>query len=168
MHDLIKLIDVVIWPLTIILILYWFKRPLQAVFGRLNKLDASASGISLSFSEKLEQAKQKAISLSQSEGKSKSGPGIQPKIESENLRKVKAQEAEIRAILAEKADKVNISSSGLGLRDLSKKLKEKGQLQYEKAELIDMFSDLASSANENITTSQFNDITLIYETIKNQ
>ncbi len=168
MHDFIKLIDVIIWPATIILILYWFKSPLQAVFGRLNKLDASASGISLSFSEKLAQAKQKAINLSHSGGKPKSGPNIQPKIESENLKKVKAQESELRSMLAEKANNAHIPTSGLSMADLSKKLKEKGQLQFEKAELIEMFSELASSANEHITSSQLNDITLIYETIKNQ
>ena len=89
MDNLIKLIEIIIWPATLLLILSWFKDPLKSVFGRMNKLDASASGISVSFSEKLEQAKNKAFDLSRSKGVAKSTTDINPRFESENLKKAR-------------------------------------------------------------------------------
>lgn len=44
--QLIRLLDVIIWPLTLLIILSWFKSELQGFFKNLKKIQAGADGVS--------------------------------------------------------------------------------------------------------------------------
>lgn len=57
-NQLIQLIDVIIWPLTLLTILGWFKNELRSFFGNLKKIEAGADGIVLeSFEAQLSKAR---------------------------------------------------------------------------------------------------------------
>lgn len=54
---IIKLIEIIIWPLTLFLILFYFRKSFAGVFQRLGTLKVDGSGIAMSFEKELEVAK---------------------------------------------------------------------------------------------------------------
>ncbi len=48
----IKLVDIIIWPMTLLIILGWFRTELKSFFGNLKKIEASADGFILESFEK--------------------------------------------------------------------------------------------------------------------
>lgn len=44
-EQFIRLLDVIIWPMTLLIILSWFKTELQGFFSNLKKIQASADGV---------------------------------------------------------------------------------------------------------------------------
>ncbi|MDO9038008.1 MAG: hypothetical protein Q7U59_06645 [Lutibacter sp.] len=53
----VKLIEVVIWPLTLFLIIFFFRKSFAGVFQRLGTLKVDSSGIAMSFEKELEATK---------------------------------------------------------------------------------------------------------------
>ena len=56
--QLIRLIDVIVWPLTLLIILSWFRYELQDFFSNLKKIQAGPDGVVLeSFAEQLSKTR---------------------------------------------------------------------------------------------------------------
>ncbi len=60
LDSFIKLVDIIIWPMTILIILGWFRTELKSFFGNLKKIEASADGFVLESFEK-QLAKTRAL-----------------------------------------------------------------------------------------------------------
>jgi hypothetical protein len=54
----IKLIEIIIWPITLFVIILLFKRNFQSTFQRLVSIKANAASISITFEKQLEATKQ--------------------------------------------------------------------------------------------------------------
>lgn len=159
--SLIALLDVIIWPSTVLIFIYWFRKPFRVVFSRLNNIDASATGISMSFSEKVSAAKKKAETLINSTAQSKGGISINPGIKDEITNMKNKLESEMNAIAAGKG----IDVQGLDIVKTTEVLKKKGIVNIEKANLIHAFLDISGSAHEHIPNDEMEDIKMIYKTI---
>lgn len=154
---LIDLLEVVIWPGTILIILYWFRAQFKTVFSRVTDIQASATGVSMSFSEQLEATKKLARRIS-GDGTSKSSPLIDVSPDNARLKEVKSLEGGVKAHLLEIAQNANIEIGDKSIRSLNENLKEKGLLQFNKSKLISSFIDLTSSATAAVTEEQLNDV----------
>jgi hypothetical protein len=54
----IKLIEIIIWPITLFVIILLFKRNFQSTFQRLVSIKANAASIAITFEKQLEATKQ--------------------------------------------------------------------------------------------------------------
>jgi hypothetical protein len=54
----IKLIEIIIWPIILFVIISLFKRNFQSTFQRLGSFKADATGIAITFEKQLEATKQ--------------------------------------------------------------------------------------------------------------
>jgi hypothetical protein len=70
-QDVIKLIEVLIWPLSLVIVILMFRKNISASFNRLGSITASSSGLSLNFESALEAA-QEVFEQGDSSGSSKS------------------------------------------------------------------------------------------------
>ena len=78
-QDIINLLDVIIWPIALIIALYMFKEHIGRIIKSLGSIKAGASGFELNFIEdKLEEAT-KLIGMGSPEVIAKDGGGIIPK-----------------------------------------------------------------------------------------
>ena len=166
MNSFIHLIEVIIWPVTILTILFWFRSQLKSNLSRLNSFDASASGVSMSFSERLEQAKQMAQSISVS-STAKDGVGINPGA-SKNYQELKQLSSKMQANLQAEAQASNIATQGKSMDEIVSSLKESGKMKFEKAQLINSFFELSNAAEKNISDHQLKDLESIYDVITKQ
>ncbi len=163
MDSMVALLDVIIWPITLLIIIFWFRKPLQNVFGRLNNLSASASGINVSFSEKLAEAKQKVFELS-TKSISKDGPSINDGKEKKAF-DFKPMINELKNSLIQKAISNNIPFEGKNAKALLSTLKEKGIVMYEKASLINTFLELSEASTGPTTDQEKKDVQMIFDSI---
>lgn len=78
-QQIIRLLEVIIWPIAMILALYMFKNQIGKLFNSLGSIKAGAQGFELNFIEdKLNEATQ-LIGMGSPEIRAKSGGGINPK-----------------------------------------------------------------------------------------
>lgn len=79
MEQIIKLLDVIIWPLTVLLGLLFFRKNIGKILSSLGSIKAGASGLEMNFIEdKLEEAT-KLIGIGSAGIFAKDGSGIIPK-----------------------------------------------------------------------------------------
>lgn len=163
MNQFIHLIEALIWPITILIILYWFRKEFRSNLGRLQSFDASASGVSIAFSERLEKAKKMAKTLTAATAKSGSHihvtqkPGYQQQL--------KKMATTVHEKLVSQASTSSIDVTGLSTIDLSSALVEIGSMQFEEAQLINTFTQLCATAQDDLTDEQFRDIQSIFKVI---
>ena len=56
-QHLIRIIEIIIWPATLIVVLILFKKNIKSIFDRVGSFEASATGLSMTFQEKIEETK---------------------------------------------------------------------------------------------------------------
>jgi len=78
-EQLISLLEVIIWPLTIFLCLLLFKNQIAKIIGSLGSIKAGTQGIELNFIEEKLQEATKLIGIGPSGIKAKGGSTIKPK-----------------------------------------------------------------------------------------
>ena len=161
MKSLINILEVIIWPGTLLLVIFWFRKQLQTVFSRLNNIDASATGVSMSFSDAVAAAKRKALNLA-GENISKSTTSIKPSMVSEIGSMKKSILQDLRKI----ATNNNIKTEGQDLKSLNDKLTSGGMIIHEKSALIKAFIDIDKLAHKDINSQELEDVKLIFKTIQ--
>jgi len=78
-HQIINLLDVIIWPIAMILGLYMFKKHIGKVISSLGSIKAGAQGFEMNFIEDKLQEATKLIGIGTSGINAKDGGGINPK-----------------------------------------------------------------------------------------
>ena len=71
-QHLIRIIEIIIWPATLIVVLILFKKNIKSIFDRVGSFEASATGLSMTFQEKIEETK-KLVPITASASNSNSG-----------------------------------------------------------------------------------------------
>ncbi|PKP44544.1 MAG: hypothetical protein CVT96_01000 [Bacteroidetes bacterium HGW-Bacteroidetes-13] len=164
----IKLVEVIIWPLCLFVILLIYKHHFAKAFQRLGSIKADATGISMVFDQKIEAAKKLAQQIVPKQMQ-KSGTDIQ--VDDENLNRhpyeqLKHLQFELENKLKSFAKTYNIPFSNLNPIQLSNKLKEIGVISIQNAKLIESFFDIADTADRHITPKQLIDCKTIYDSIQ--
>ena len=153
------LIQVLVWPITLVVCLALFRRYLADVISRVGSFKAGSSGLEMTFQNKLESI-QALPALKPAEGISKSAGQIQ--IQGGGLGTPYEQLLELRDVLnnklTNKAKELNIPSTNITSLALSDKLKEVGGLTIQQAKAFNALIDLTNTASPEITQSQVNQV----------
>jgi len=149
---IVDLLDILAWPITIMLILFGFRRYVAGVINRMSSFSANASGLKLTFSDQLAQAKSKINTLQR--GKTaKSGTTLNTPYQQSRTLGYQFQD-KIRDL----AKNNGIDAEQQSISQLSNQLKERGILTLEKAEMIQVVNDVFASADEQLTTKQLGEM----------
>jgi hypothetical protein len=165
---IIKLVEVIIWPLCLFVILLIYKRDFAKAFQRLGSIKADTTGISMVFDQKIEAAKRLAQQIVPKQT-TKSATDIQ--ISDENLNRqpfdqLKKMQFELENKLKTFAQNYNIPFANLNTIQLSNKLKEIGVISIQNAKLIESFIDIADIADKRLTSKHLIDCKTIYDSIQ--
>lgn len=173
-EHLIRIIEIIIWPATLIVVLILFKKNIKNIFDRVGSFEASATGLSMTFQEKIEETKKLVpINASNSNGGgSKSKSSVKIPVGRKKLKKGQTPYQSLLAIrdslnnqIILKAQKHNISTKNLSSVEISNKLKEIGGLTIQKTKAFQALIELTNSADPSISQDQVNQVDQLLENL---
>ncbi|MAW95221.1 MULTISPECIES: hypothetical protein [unclassified Leeuwenhoekiella] len=163
--DLVQLISVIIWPLTLLIIVFKFKTFFGGAINRMQSLDASASGISMTFQNKIDEAKALLSKMApQIRAQSKSASGAVQGSPYERILNIKK---ELQKFIIDKAEACKIQTNGQDPASLTTQLAEIGALTFQQQQSITTTLDLVNSADHSVTDSQVVVVDQLYQSIRN-
>jgi hypothetical protein len=173
-QHIISIIEIIIWPLTLIIILILFKNNITGIFDRVGSFEASATGLSMTFQEKIEETK-KLVPIdplaSISDGtKSKSSVkipvGRKKSMKGETpYQSLLAIRDDLNNQIIRKAQQHNLSTKNLSNIEISDKLKAMGGLTIQKAKAFQALIELTNSADPSITHDQVNQVYQLFQNL---
>lgn len=162
------LITVIIWPVTGLAGLLFFRKHLGNVINSLGTFKVGTQGVEMTFQNKLESAQQQLIESGSMFAQSKSAGHI-------NIKGSKAitpyeQLLEIRDALIskiiKKAQEYNIETEDTSSSTICDKLKESGAITYQIARNFNALMDLTVSGNPSISQLQVNQVKELYNSFQ--
>jgi hypothetical protein len=162
----IKLIEVVIWPLTLFLIIFFFRKSFAGVFQRLGTLKVDSSGIAMSFEKELEATKS-TFELNRPEimGKGKSSFDIENASNEPPFQQLMAIKQSLDKALIDLASEEGIDVSDKSGVFLCNALEAKGAISQQKSELTKSLLKLVNMARMDISQSQMDIIKKMYNAL---
>lgn len=165
---IIRLIEVIIWPFCFLLILLIYKSHFARAIQRIGSIKADATGISMVFDQKIEAAKNLAKQIAPNNTQKMSTEIL---VNPENINRhpfdqLKKMQFELENKLKKIADQFNIPPGNLNPSEGLQKLKEIGAISIQNVKLIEMFLDIANSADKGITLKHLGDCKTIYNAIQ--
>jgi hypothetical protein len=148
---LIDVLEVITWPLTLLIILLVFRKYFISAMSRLGSIEAGASGLTMTFDQKISQAKKllkeiKPISIA------KSSTDIKIKVsKSASYSKLMDIKMELNSVLINLGNENNISIENKTTSSVCDELKEVGILTIQTAKLIESLIDITISADVSFT-----------------
>jgi len=162
--DVVELLKVIIWPLTLLIIVFKFKTFFGNALNRMQSLDASATGISMTFQEKIEEAKNL---LNKSKGALQNRAKMSVSESNDSAyKRVLDVKASLLDFLYEKARSKGINPEKYNPQNLSLHLAEIGLFTFQQQKAINTVFDLANSASPSITEDQAQIVEDLYDSIK--
>jgi len=162
MEHIIHLLEVIIWPLTVIVGLLFFKKHIGKIIGSLGSIKAGAQGIEMNFiDEKLKEAT-KLIGTNGVEAKSggtiitKGSHAVTPYQELLEIRDALTNK------IRDKARENNIPTDNLSSLALADKLVENNIITRQSGRHFSMLMDLTNIGTHSITQLQVNQIKALY------
>ncbi|MDT8414069.1 MAG: hypothetical protein RQ735_01715 [Flavobacteriaceae bacterium] len=165
---IIKLVEVIIWPLCLFVVLLIYKQHFAKAFQRLGSIKADTTGISMVFDQKIEAAKKM---VQQIVPKQIQKAAVDIQVEGENLNRMpfdqlKHLQFELESKLKTFAENYKIPFANFNPIQLSNKLKEIGAISIQNAKLIESFMDIADTADKHMTPKHLVDCKTIYDAIQ--
>jgi hypothetical protein len=153
---IVKFIEVVIWPLTILIVLIIYKKNFNEAFNRIGSLKADASGISFTFEKKIEAAKGllKEINPKVTAKSVKSISVNLPKSVTSELKQLFDIQTEIDKKILDLAKINNLSIINFNRVDMIAQLEEVGIITHQKAKIFETIIDIIHSADNAVKQHQ--------------
>ncbi|MDO9038163.1 MAG: hypothetical protein Q7U59_07440 [Lutibacter sp.] len=163
---IIKLIEIIIWPLTLFLILFFFRKSFTGVFQRLGTLKVDSSGIAMSFEKELEVAKS-TFELNRPEimSRGKSSFIIENTSNEPPFQQLMTIKQSLDKALIDLASEEGIDVSDKSGVFLCNALEEKGVISKQKSELTKSLLKLVNMARMDISQSQMDIIKKMYNAL---
>ncbi|WP_152558121.1 hypothetical protein [Altibacter lentus] len=162
---LVNLIEVVIWPVTLLVILFYFRRSFQEIFKRMGSLKVDSSGIAMTFEKLLEETKDK-FKKTKPEAVAKGNIDLQ---QHSDIRTPFEQVMDIKVLmensLFELAEEAQLDTQGKTPVLLAHELARKNVISHENSELMRSLLILVNSAKPDISRRQAEEINVLYKAI---
>lgn len=160
--EILKLIDILAWPLTVLIVLFGFKKYVAGVIKRIGSIQAGAGGISLTFSEQIEQAKSRLAELKRPESTStkKISSTLTPAVI--ELNRVKKS---FTHTIHSFAQKQGVKVENKSLYTLVEHLKDEGYLHTDTANMIFVVEQVLQKATPAVTMQQVEELKLLVNEI---
>ncbi len=165
----IKLLEVLIWPITLLIILFVFRKHFIGALKKLGSITASSTGISMTFDKKIEAAKNLLKEI-KPKVISKSATGINigtDKIKETPFSELMDIKSKVTTNLKNIAKTNNIELENKSSLALCNQLQEVGIITIQKAKLIISLLDIASSANMSFSEKYLKVVKDIFKAINN-
>lgn len=156
----IQLIEVLIWPLTLLIIILIFKNTFKSAFKRLGSFEANATGISMTFQELADEAIELAEGVKPL-AIAKSGVSLHSHSVNHNstpFEQVAEIQHELNLGLSSLIKHTNVQISNASNILLARMLEKEGVITYKHYKLVEAIEKLISLSGKNITQTQVNDI----------
>lgn len=156
MQHFIDLLEILIWPLTLLCIILLFKKNFQNVFNRLASIDASTSGISMTFKELAKEAHELAedvVPLAIAKSGIKIGPSRNQDYQSPR-EIVRAVQSDIESLVRQMAKDKGMPTENSSLNDITQRLEDTGAIDSKHRKLIDRICRLIAISDQNVTAAQ--------------
>ncbi|MDP3945131.1 MAG: hypothetical protein Q8Q51_04480 [Lutibacter sp.] len=162
----IKLIEVVIWPLTLFLIIFFFRKSFAGVFQRLGTLKVDSSGIAMSFEKELEATKS-TFELNRPEimGRGKSSFDIENASNEPPFQQLMTIKQSLDKALIDLASEEGIDVSDKSGVFLCNALEAKGVITKQKSELTKSLLKVVNMARMDISQSHIDIIKKMYNAL---
>ena len=166
LEEITNFLEVIIWPGTLLFIIILYKKHFVSAFNRLGSLKADATGISMEFTQKIEGVKEQAKAL-KSGIQFKGGDDIIPSgIQNSPFQQLLGLKVKLIKKVEELANSNDISIQNATIAQLLGSLEEKGVVDKKNTAFIMAVYDLMLSADQSITSQQYNDIDNLYLSIQ--
>lgn len=151
----IKLIDSIIWPVTLLLIVLIFRRKLNNAFQRIGSIKADSSGIAINFDKKLEETK-KIFSSVKPMAIAKEAIGIKTYMNQSDTpyKQVLDVRSSIINYLKLKSEAAGLNTDSLLPNQILNRLQSVNKIESDQAKMIDAMLDLTNNASANTTREQ--------------
>ncbi len=150
--DILQLIDIIIWPITLLVILFGFRKYVSNAIKRVTSFSAGAGGVEFSFAEQIKEAKQK-IDVLKTTATSKSGT-----FENETINTIHEKQSILQNYVNQKALDNGMDLNHSGIFTTTEELKHVGAITIEEAEMIHIVDHLLQKAGPNISAQEMNQI----------
>ena len=162
----IKLIEIVIWPLTLFLILFFFRKSFQGIFQRIGTLKVDGSGIAMSFEKELDVAKTTfEINRPEKMSKGKSSFDIGDTSNEPPFQQLMAIKQSLDKALMDLASEEGIDVTDKSGAFLCNALEAKGAISKQKSELTKSLLKVVNMARMDITQAQLDIIKKMYNAL---
>ncbi len=163
----IKLIDLIIWPVTLLVIVLIFRRNFSNAFERLGSIKADASGLAINFEKKLEETKQLFDKI-KPKNISKAGVGIKTYVNQNDspYKEVLDIRSDIINYLRLKSETAGLDADTLSPQELTNRLLNLNKLDENQAKMISAMLDLTNNADANTTKQQAESINNLFKQIE--
>jgi len=163
---IIKLIEVIIWPVNLFLILFLFRKSFVGAFHRLGTLKVDSSGIAFSFEKELEKAKATFEIVKPEEmSKGKSGLEIETSEKETPFQQLMTIKESMENAVIDLAKEEGISVTNKNALFLCDALEAKGIITKQKSELTKSLLKVVNLASKNITAAQIQEIKTMYNAL---
>ncbi|WP_111707576.1 hypothetical protein [Lutibacter citreus] len=167
-ENLNQFIGHIIWPITVLIILWMYRKHISGVINRLGSFEAGATGISMTFDSKLEETINDFLPSESKVIKSKSAFQIRSgevKLNSPYHQLLNIRENLYNLIIT-KSQEFNIVTAGKSSVQLCEILKEKEKISKKNADYFLSLIELTNSGNTTITQPQVNKVKELYNNLK--
>jgi len=162
----VKLLEATIWPITLLLIIFFFRKHFASAFNRIGSLKADTSGITMTFASVLNETKKKfndVISTSsEKSGASINSLKVDEKVPYKQLIEIKESLDNTLTDIAKEKGLIIENKSSM---DICQELERKGIISYEKSDLMLSLLKVVNLATLTITQTQVDDIKTLYNNI---
>lgn len=163
---IIRLIEVIIWPFCFLLISLIYKSHFARAIQRIGSIKADATGISMVFDQKIEAAKNLAKQIAPNNTQKMSTEILVDNSNHHPYDQLKKLQFELESKLNKIAQNYKIPLTNQSPTEGLQKLKEIGAVSIQNAKLIDLFLDIANSADKKISLKNLTDCKFIYNSIQ--
>ena len=166
---IIALIDSLIWPLTLLAIIFLFRKNFREAFKRLGSFKADASGIAMTFDKQIEDTKELFQKLKPGLV-TKNVAGIKTNTNKGETPYKQILEVRNRIInfLKVKSDEAGILTASYSPLALANRLNEVSAISSSQTAMIQAMLKITNDADANATRTQANEITELFHTIELQ
>lgn len=158
----------IIWPVTVLIIFLMFRKQITKKMEKLNSIDASSTGISMTFERELDKAIEELVEEEQPKLVSKSGVKIggSPKFQkAENpVAALLALRDKMNQKIVKKSESVGITTSGKSSSQLLDALEAQNEITSAEHQRWSRLIDLTHAIDQNISMGQVNKVKLLFNT----
>lgn len=162
-QDLINLLDVIIWPLTILAIVILFRNRLSDAIQRVQSIQADATGISLTLEKKLAAAKNLLMGIKPVTAKSTPKPASSVDKTLSPYQQLLQIQNKLHTRLDELVIKNQLKFKELNPLELTEKLAEIGVIRIDQARCVTAALDISYAADATVTQEQVNVVIELFE-----
>ncbi|WGK64476.1 hypothetical protein [Croceiramulus getboli] len=162
--EIIKLVDVIIWPLIVFCFVLMFRPYFAQAFKRLGSIQAGATGIAMTFDKKIDETKALLKQIRPKDQSKSASRRLSSSTQSDEQLGLNQIEIGVEQHLQALAEQNEVDVNGLNTLEINTKLKDRGIILLQKKKLIDHLIDLLKTPHGDLNNEQLQVINDLYRT----